>query len=48
MNAAWAVDLTVIVGYLALILGIGLYMGRREDTLSDFALGGRNVPRDPG
>jgi SSS family solute:Na+ symporter len=44
MNAAWAVDLTVIVGYLALILGIGLYMGRREDTLSDFALGGRKIP----
>jgi SSS family solute:Na+ symporter len=44
MNAAWAIDFTVIVGYLALIMGIGLYMGRRENTLSDFALGGRRIP----
>ena len=44
MNAAWAVDFTVIIGYLALIMGIGLYMGRREDTLNDFALGGRAIP----
>jgi SSS family solute:Na+ symporter len=44
MNAAWAIDFTVIVGYLALIMGIGLYMGRRENTLSDFALGGRSIP----
>ncbi len=44
MNAAWAVDFTVIFGYLALIMGIGLYMGRREDSLHDFALGGRKIP----
>jgi SSS family solute:Na+ symporter len=44
MNAAWAVDFAVIIGYLALIMGIGLYMGRREENLHDFALGGRAIP----
>ena len=44
MNAAWAVDFAVIIGYLALIMGIGLYMGRREESLRDFALGGRAIP----
>ncbi len=44
MNAAWAVDFAVIIAYLALIMGIGLYMGRREENLRDFALGGRAIP----
>src|SRR3954452_6948292 len=39
-----AIDLLIIVAYFALILTIGLRMGRREDTLHDFALGGRRVP----
>lgn len=38
------VDGLIIVLYFALITGIGLYMGRREDTLNDFALGGRKIP----
>src|SRR2546421_644717 len=37
-------DGTIIVVYFVVITTIGLYMGRREDTLKDFALGGRRVP----
>ena len=44
MHYAWLIDLAVVVGYFALIMGIGLYMGRREDNLHDFALGGRRIP----
>ena len=44
MQFAWLVDGAVVLGYFALILTIGLRMGRREDTLSDFALGGRRIP----
>ncbi len=42
--AGWILDLVVIGGYFALVLGIGLYMGRKEDSLHDFALGGRRIP----
>src|SRR6266850_1704693 len=38
------VDGLIIVVYFVAITGIGLYMGRRESSLHDFALGGRNVP----
>lgn len=38
------VDGLIIILYFAAILGIGLYMGRREKSLHDFALGGRQVP----
>ena len=44
MHLAWLIDLAVVLGYFALIMGIGLYMGRREDSLHDFALGGRRIP----
>src|SRR5437667_4977744 len=37
-------DGLIIVFYFVLITGIGLYMGRREKSLHDFALGGRKVP----
>jgi len=30
--------------YFVAITAIGLYMGRREKSLNDFALGGRRVP----
>lgn len=40
----WILDLIVIGGYFALILGVGLYMGRKEESLHDFALGGRRIP----
>ena len=38
------VDGIIILVYFVLITAIGLYMGRREDSLNDFALGGRRVP----
>ena len=38
------IDGLIIVGYFVLIVGIGLRMGRREKSMSDFALGGRNIP----
>lgn len=39
-----AVDLAIIVIYFVSITAIGLYMGRRERSLHDFALAGRCVP----
>jgi SSS family transporter len=39
-----AVDGLIVVGYFAAIVCIGLYMGRREGSLKDYALGGRRVP----
>lgn len=39
-----AVDIAIIVAYFAIIASVGLYMGRRERSLHDFALGGRRVP----
>ena len=38
------VDGIIILVYFVAITAIGLYMGRREKSLSDFALGGRRVP----
>jgi SSS family transporter len=39
-----AIDGVIILGYFAIILFVGLYMGRREHSLRDFALGGRKIP----
>lgn len=39
-----AIDALIILAYFAVIMYIGLRMGRRDDSLQDFALGGRNVP----
>jgi SSS family transporter len=39
-----AVDIAIILIYFAVISTIGLVMGRREKSLLDFALGGRQVP----
>src|SRR5439155_9254946 len=41
---ALLIDALIIVIYFVAIICIGLYMGRREKTLHDFALGGRRVP----
>ncbi len=41
-NLFW--DVAIIVLYFVVILGIGLYMGRREESMEDFALGGRKIP----
>src|SRR5947209_17059944 len=38
------VDGVIILVYFVVITAIGLYMGRREKSLNDFALGGRRVP----
>ena len=40
----FAIDAADHPVYFAAIVFIGLYMGRRENTLHDFALGGRRVP----
>ena len=38
------IDGLIILCYFVMIISIGLYMGRREKSLHDFALGGRRVP----
>jgi solute:Na+ symporter, SSS family len=38
------IDGLIIFVYFAVIILIGLYVGRRDDSLHDFALGGRRVP----
>src|ERR1700726_1444082 len=43
MDARLAIDSTVLLLYFVLIISIGLYMGRKEENLKDFALGGRQI-----
>src|SRR6201984_70081 len=44
MDARLAIDTTVLLLYFIVIIFIGLYMGRKEENLADFALGGRRIP----
>src|SRR5438445_3638409 len=44
MDARLAIDSTVLLLYFVIIIFIGLRMGRKEDNLEDFALGGRRIP----
>src|ERR1700693_2207751 len=44
MDARLAIDSGVLVLYFVIIIGIGLYMGRKEENLADFALGARQIP----
>src|SRR6266436_5867813 len=44
MDARLAIDSAVLLLYFVLIISIGLYMGRKEEDLKDFALGGRRIP----
>jgi solute:Na+ symporter, SSS family len=44
MSWALLIDGLIILCYFVMIIWIGLYMGRREKSLHDFALGGRRVP----
>src|SRR6266511_3140743 len=44
MDARLAIDSTILLLYFALIIAVGLYMGRKEENLKDFALGGRRMP----
>ncbi len=44
MDARLAIDSSVLLLYFFVIIFIGLRMGRKEDNLEDFALGGRRIP----
>src|SRR5262245_55503318 len=44
MDARLAIDSAVLLLYFVVIISIGLYMGRKEQNLKDFALGGRAIP----
>ncbi len=44
MDARLIIDCGVLLLYFVLIISIGLYMGRKEENLRDFALGGRSIP----
>ena len=44
MDARLAIDSAVLLLYFGVIIYIGLRMGRKEDNLEDFALGGRRIP----
>src|SRR6266480_2908126 len=44
MDSRLAIDSAVLLLYFVLIISIGLYMGRKEQNLKDFALGGRRIP----
>ena len=44
MNGKLLVDTGVLLLYFVVIIFIGLRMGRKEDNLEDFALGGRRIP----
>ena len=41
MDSRLAIDTAVLLLYFIVIISIGLYMGRKEESLKDFALGGR-------
>jgi solute:Na+ symporter, SSS family len=44
MDGRLAIDTGVLFLYFIIIITIGLRMGRKEDNLEDFALGGRRIP----
>src|SRR5437667_12764065 len=44
MDSRLAIDIGVLLLYFIVISFIGLRMGRKEDNLEDFALGGRRIP----
>ena len=44
MDARLVIDTGVLFLYFVVIIFIGLRMGRKEDNLEDFALGGRRIP----
>src|SRR3954463_4116102 len=43
MDSRLAIDIGVLLLYFIVIIFIGLRMGRKEDNLEDFALGGRRI-----
>ena len=38
------IDLTILLVYLTGMVALGLYLGRRQKTASDFMVGGRDCP----
>src|ERR1700753_114536 len=40
----WLLDGLVIFAYFALVIGIGLYKGRGEQSMEGFAVGHRSIP----
>src|SRR5207245_1712745 len=44
MDGRFVIDSAVFLVYFVLLISIGLYMGRKEENLKDFALGGRAIP----
>jgi solute:Na+ symporter, SSS family len=44
VDAKLAVDSGVLFLYFFVIISIGLFMGRKEENLADFALGARQIP----
>ena len=44
MDTRLVIDTCVLLSYFVVIITIGLRMGRKEDSLEDFALGGRRIP----
>src|SRR5215470_5581019 len=44
MDGRLIIDCSVLVLYFFIIIAIGLRMGRKEESLHDFALGGRRIP----
>jgi SSS family transporter len=44
MDSRLAIDSAVLFLYFIIIISIGLYVGRKEENLKDFALGGRAIP----
>jgi SSS family transporter len=42
--ALGAIDLGVLVGYLALLIGLGIWFSRRERSTEDFFLAGQRIP----
>jgi len=43
MDSRLAIDSAVLLLYFVVIISIGLYMGRKEENLADFALGRRQI-----
>lgn len=43
-NSHLLIDGLIIIFYFVAITCIGIYMGKREDNLADYALGGRKMP----
>ena len=44
LNPGVLLDVAVLVLYFLVIVGIGLWMGRKNQGMDDFALGGRSIP----